>query len=102
MSNVQVIRPNLWSLSVSQPYYEPTTVYLITGKQNILIDAGHSSSKAVLKASLNQAGLGFSDIELILYTHPHVDHIGGATYLSPTNQTRPPWHAIPPALTKQQ
>lgn len=43
---------------------------------NILFDAGDLSSKNDLIKYLN--GLEISEIEYVIFTHPHADHIGGA------------------------
>ncbi len=47
-----------------------------TEKGDILIDAGTNSSEDELKAYLD--GLGVTDIQYAVFTHPHEDHIGGA------------------------
>ncbi len=47
-----------------------------TEKGDILIDAGTNSSEDELKAYLD--GLGVTEIEYAVFTHPHEDHIGGA------------------------
>jgi glyoxylase-like metal-dependent hydrolase (beta-lactamase superfamily II) len=52
--------------------------YLIEGSPLTLIDTGVKSSKAekVLRDGLQNYGYDFFDIEQILLTHGHVDHIG--------------------------
>jgi phosphoribosyl 1,2-cyclic phosphodiesterase len=51
------------------------SIYLNTGKTKILIDAG-LSGKAT-KEKLAEIGVDISEIEAILVTHEHIDHIQG-------------------------
>lgn len=76
------IHDKIWQIALPQPYYEPTNVYLIKDKRTALIDTGHPASFSKLKKVLQAAGLDFSNIDLILSSHSHVDHIGGNIYLS--------------------
>jgi len=56
-------------------------IFVVRGPAgNILIDAGwgaSDSSQNVLPERLKSAGLTFDDINLVLLTHMHPDHIGG-------------------------
>jgi hydroxyacylglutathione hydrolase len=49
--------------------------YLIEGAFRILIDPGHQHLFPVLKDSLEAMGIGLGDIDLIIATHIHPDHI---------------------------
>ena len=51
------------------------------GKTNILIDIG--ISKIRLTEGLNEIGLSIEDIDTVLITHDHTDHIKGIRYFSP-------------------
>lgn len=54
--------------------------YLITGDEPVLIDtgmAGERGRKTLLK-QLDEHGLGAGDIDHLVLTHPHVDHLGQA------------------------
>lgn len=60
----------------------PVNVFLIqTGKQIILVDAGigknGGNNAGRLEDQLKQAGVSPADIDLVLLTHFHFDHIGG-------------------------
>ena len=52
--------------------------YLIEGEQLTLVDTGPNSGRAldVLAEQLGEHGHAIGDIELILVTHNHLDHIG--------------------------
>ena len=51
--------------------------YLITGKKNILIDPGHYHLFGHVRDGLERLGLSVSDIDLIILTHGHLDHMEG-------------------------
>lgn len=60
----------------------PVNAFLIrTGKQNILVDAGigknGGDNAGQLEEQLKLAGVSPADIDLVLLTHFHFDHIGG-------------------------
>lgn len=60
----------------------PVNAFLIrTGKQNILVDAGigknSGDNSGQLEEQLKLAGTSPADIDLVLLTHFHFDHIGG-------------------------
>src|SRR5437879_1113024 len=52
---------------------------VLTGSEGVaLIDPGPSSTLPVLRASLDRAGIAFSDVTSLLLTHIHLDHAGAA------------------------
>ena len=55
--------------------------YLLLGDKNILIDSGTSKDFQNLKEGLNHIGLNLNDIDMVINTHEHFDHIGGNIYL---------------------
>ena len=57
----------------------PTNVVLLTGKGNYLIDAAGTADEVdeVLLPALSDLSLSLSDIECVIPTHTHADHIGG-------------------------
>lgn len=59
-------------------YTTNTNIVIIKkGKNNILIDTGYPDTINSLQKALKIAGLKFSDITHIIFTHLHFDHIGG-------------------------
>lgn len=52
--------------------------YLLDGEEPILVDAGMAGeeSAAEFAAGVNDAGYSLGDIDHLVLTHPHVDHIG--------------------------
>lgn len=49
--------------------------YLIDGKTRILIDPGHAHLFDHVRNGLEKLGMALNDIDLVLCTHPHPDHI---------------------------
>ena len=53
-------------------------VFLLKGsRKNILIDVGLESDRDHLEFGLSKIGLAISDIQMVLLTHEHMDHVGG-------------------------
>jgi glyoxylase-like metal-dependent hydrolase (beta-lactamase superfamily II) len=52
--------------------------YLVEGSRLILIDAGPNSERSLeeLEAMIGTAGHAIEDIDLVIATHQHIDHIG--------------------------
>jgi glyoxylase-like metal-dependent hydrolase (beta-lactamase superfamily II) len=56
----------------------PVTVYLLRGEPMTLVDTGPLTTEALegLTAGLRGHGVELSDLELVLLTHHHTDHVG--------------------------
>lgn len=54
---------------------------LVADEGCVLVDTGLPSSAPKIAAALHSVGRSFSDIKLIVVTHAHVDHAGGAAKL---------------------
>lgn len=51
--------------------------FVDTGSAKILFDTGLGEPESALIANLGTLGLGVSDIDIVVLTHGHPDHIGG-------------------------
>lgn len=54
-----------------------TGIILVRGEKNILIDSSHEEPELHLLPALDALGIKVSDIDWLLNTHVHGDHIGG-------------------------
>jgi len=79
---IEKIDDTVLRLSIPQPHYIPSNVYLLVCKSPTLIDAGHPApvSGDALKNALNEVGYKPSHIKNIIFTHPHIDHMGGVRH----------------------
>ena len=73
------LEPGVWRLRVAQPRFAANYVYLLLGEVPTLIDAGHPApeTQRQLDRGLADVGLKRGDIAQVLYTHTHLDHLGG-------------------------
>ncbi len=59
-------------------------VFVLKGRHRIaLIDCGLATDHGMIGDALAEIGVAWSDIGLVLLTHEHVDHRGGASLLPP-------------------
>lgn len=58
-------------------YGEDSNIYLIIDEIIALVDAGSGRHFDVVTKNLRKFGLASADIELIINTHCHYDHVGG-------------------------
>ena len=54
-----------------------TGIILVRGETNVLIDSSHLEPEQYLLPALAELGLSVTDIDWLLNTHVHGDHIGG-------------------------
>lgn len=78
MKKFVCIVPDVYRLSVTFPGAW-TGVVLVTGRENIIIDSGGSAGTvdSEIVPALNELGLSFNDIQWLVLTHIHGDHVGG-------------------------
>jgi len=81
-SKVIELVPGIYQLRGEKP---GSHVYLIKGdNKNVLIDTGVAGKFPVLKRRLTELGLHVRDMNLIILTHEHYDHIGATAFFHRT------------------
>jgi len=69
-------------------WLDPTTnncnTYFINGQKRILIDPGHVHLSGQMRAHLAALSLGPEDMDLVIVTHGHPDHMEGVQLFSET------------------
>lgn len=73
MPTVHLILPG-FGINGSQGSPGLSTVMLIRGKSNVLVDTGHMGRRRVLLEALHRAGVEPAEISKIVLTHAHWDH----------------------------
>jgi hydroxyacylglutathione hydrolase len=82
-SNIVELKTGIYQFLGEKP---GSHVYLIRGwDKNVLIDTGISSNRNNLVACLKQLGLKIGNIDLVVLTHEHFDHIGAAAFFFKTS-----------------
>ena len=70
--------PGVFQISAQRP---SCNVYLIVGTyKTVMIDSGIDSSFGDLRDALDDIGFTPADVDLVVNTHEHFDHIGGNKY----------------------
>jgi hydroxyacylglutathione hydrolase len=81
-SKVIELVPGIYQLRGEKP---GSHVYLIKGDtKNVLIDTGVAGKFPVLKRRLTELGMHIKDVNLIILTHEHYDHIGATAFFHRT------------------
>lgn len=88
---VHRVTDQIYRITLHQPFYAPNQVYLIRDKTTMLIDSGYVESIAPLALALKSLGLAMRDIDVIVYTHPHIDHITGGLLWSQYSRRTERW-----------
>lgn len=85
-SKPEEILPGLYRLRLPQPKYGSVYVHLAMGGPGplTLFDAGlpHKTTQEALEGQLRSLGIDVTDVEQIVYTHSHIDHMGGGYIIS--------------------
>lgn len=75
----QAREKGIYCLPVPTPFaVGRVNCYLVEGDELILIDAGPNSERSLeeLEAMVEEAGHSIDEIDLVIATHQHIDHIG--------------------------
>ena len=72
-----------YRIDINHFWQRQTSVYLVISDRITLIDSGHChpTSTIPLRRALAQLNLAVKDISQIIYTHSHIDHVGGGLTL---------------------
>lgn len=77
-SRFEQVHPMIFRLSVPFPGGGAVQVYLIRGARLALIDTGIASSPTrYIAPAMDQLGLELTQVDVVINTHGHFDHIGG-------------------------
>jgi glyoxylase-like metal-dependent hydrolase (beta-lactamase superfamily II) len=70
--------PTVTAIPLPLPHIGSVNAWLLRGEPLTLLDAGPSNEEALsaLEVGLRRAGVRLADIELVLATHHHLDHVG--------------------------
>lgn len=71
------LSPHLYVVYAEHPHADSSNVYLITGASPVLIDCGGYSAAPQLLRNIAQAGVDIRDIDRVIATHGHCDHMQG-------------------------
>jgi len=81
-SQVIELMPGIYQLRGEKP---GSHVYLIKGTtKNVLVDTGVAGKFSVLKRQLAESGVRIRDIDLVILTHEHYDHVGATAFFHRT------------------
>jgi glyoxylase-like metal-dependent hydrolase (beta-lactamase superfamily II) len=89
--NISVQRKGIHRITLPTPFpIGPVNVYLVEGDSLTLVDAGPKTEEAweSLKRQLRDRGYSPSDIEQVVLTHHHIDHVGLLDFLREAGEIR--------------
>ncbi len=66
------------SVTVCQVKGRISNVYLILGERIVLVDTGSPNDLQAISAALRSLGKSLADIDLLVPTHAHIEHMGNA------------------------
>ncbi len=76
LRKIKELRPGIFQLIGRMPDCHS---YVIKGSdKNVMIDTGLPYAEEAIIKALNELGLSVDDIDLVILTHEHIDHIGCA------------------------
>ena len=73
---IKELKPDIFQLTGKMP---DCHVYVIKGSdKNVLIDTGLPNTPEAIQQGLEKINLSICDIDLVILTHEHIDHVGNA------------------------
>jgi glyoxylase-like metal-dependent hydrolase (beta-lactamase superfamily II) len=78
------ILPDIHRIAIGKPNIKglyPPNVYMILGERVAIIDTGYNQTHDINTRSVYLGGLGDPQVQTIILTHRHIDHVGGASSL---------------------
>ncbi|MFT6398227.1 MAG: glyoxylase-like metal-dependent hydrolase (beta-lactamase superfamily II) [Bradymonadia bacterium] len=92
---------DLWRIRLDSACGLVVNVFLLRSKSAVaLIDTGFPHTTEQLESALSELGLRVSDVTDVLYTHTHIDHIGGGVALADSWSPREWfWEGTEPAFS---
>jgi glyoxylase-like metal-dependent hydrolase (beta-lactamase superfamily II) len=76
MAEVVVLRPGYASAESSGTLRAGATVTLVIADARIIVDTGGPAERSLIIAALAEHGLNPEDIDYVVCTHGHIDHVG--------------------------
>ena len=67
--------------------------YIVTGKELCLVDTGPVGGEHYIVSALSEMGFSEKDVNRVINTHEHPDHVGGNTFFKETARPRFACHA---------
>jgi glyoxylase-like metal-dependent hydrolase (beta-lactamase superfamily II) len=86
---VTKLADGIWQIELPHLKTQSANVFLIEDEKITLIDSGPQDPHCIeiLLKGLRSIGYEWGDINLLILTHPHIDHIGGAAFLPNLRET---------------
>lgn len=78
------ILENLFAFLWQDPSANNCNTFLINGTKRVLVDPGHEHLFGHVRDNLSALGLSIEDIDLVIITHAHPDHMEGVRVFAPT------------------
>jgi hydroxyacylglutathione hydrolase len=85
-ANIQLLRPA--NPAIYKIEVDSSNAYVVRGQRTILVDTGWAKSTRALERALAQLRVAPGDLALIVLTHGHGDHAGGAARLRSLGSAR--------------
>ena len=65
---------------------QSSNIYYLDYDQKVLIDTGHSVEREVILADMQNCDIHLENVDALLITHAHVDHVGNAAFFQAVHE----------------